>query len=136
MQVYEHEGRRWISKDDHSRILGALIATADAFSQVEGGQVSLLMRKAVGKGRPLGRGAPELQSHFGKDLPIVQQVIVPLVQSLEGMIPGFMDWMTITGFGNDKDMAIAMVTWSEALAAPRNAHPTKNRAAVKLLSMH
>ena len=131
LAVFDLGGRKWITKDDHERISKAVISFAREF----GPPVSVLVAEALASGAPAREGAATTVKHFGKEMPTVQRLVAPLMTTLGEMIPGFVPWLEITGFGNDKAFAVACLKWAEVLAAPRQVHPTANRATSRLLKI-
>ena len=65
---------------------------------------------------PRGGGPDELLRHFGKDHEAAMAVATPVAVALDGMIPGFKDWLCHTGFGDDKLMVLTLLSIANYLA--------------------
>lgn len=130
MQVYELNGRRWIAKTDHLRIGNLLIEYANEF----GNPVADLVRTALDQGTPMGGGADEAVRYFGKSIAEIGYITAPLVTALSGMIDGFVEWLELTGFGDDRFLIKAFIVWAEVLGKAQQKSPTLGRATTKMLS--
>ena len=121
--------RKWLAYADHLRILKDLREMADALEP----PLCFDFRDALSLGKPTST-PEETVAYFGDTLPTATRIIRPLIDSLQQVIPGFLVWLDVTGFGDDKKFCAAMLKWSEKLAAPHQKNATQNRAVVKLLS--
>ena len=104
------QGQPAIHKDDDVKFRNAILTIArpcggSIFRRIHGALVS-------SKAHP---NAAEIIAYFGDELVGVQEEIRPLVEALEGMIPGFESWLAASGFGNDKDYMLAMLFWARAI---------------------
>lgn len=63
---------------------------------------------------PSRQGAQETISHYGDNLNAMMHLTAPLVDTLEVAMPGFKQWLAVTGFANDLTMFKGFVKWAEA----------------------
>ena len=114
LQVWRDEaGKFFISRDDHKRYCEGLLRLA----RVHGADVEDTMRRAL---QGAATDGPECNTvataaYFGTDLPVVQEIIRPLIETFTDMLPGFDIWMTVTGIGNDRDFILALINWQRVL---------------------
>ncbi len=79
-------------------------------------QIRRNMEITLEGGRPRGGGPDELLRHFGKDHEAAMAVATPVAVALDGMIPGFKDWLNHSGFGDDKLMILTLLSIANYLA--------------------
>jgi hypothetical protein len=63
---------------------------------------------------PSTKGAAETMRFYGTNLEIMMYATAPIVDALEVAMPGFKQWIVVTGFGNDLTMFKGFVRWAEA----------------------
>ena len=66
---------------------------------------------------PQANAREEAEKHFGAELPAVIEAVTPLIGKLEDYFDsigarGFVEWLNVTGYGNDVAMVTAMVEWA------------------------
>jgi hypothetical protein len=139
LQVFtDSAGRFFISKDDHRRYCDGLLALARPL----GGNVEAEMRRALADAVMGEIKTEETAAYFGSDLPVVQEVIRPLLDALRNTLPDFDIWMTVTKFGDDCDFILALLNWQRVLTGTTETPRGVNRArilqkiAARLRAMH
>jgi len=127
LQVFTDDvGRFFIGKDDHRRICEGLLALARPF----GGNAESELRRVLSEGVPAAHAVEETAAYFGTDLPVVQEVIRPLIETIRVSLPGFDIWMTVTGFGNDCEFILALLNWQRVLTGVTETPRGVNRARI------
>ena len=66
---------------------------------------------------PQANAREKAEKHFGAELPAVIETVTPLIGALENYYDrigarGFVEWLDVTGYGNDVAMITAMVEWA------------------------
>ncbi len=114
-QVYtDDRGRFFIDPDDHRRYCDALLSMA----RVWGDDAEDELRKALHAGVTTTLAQTSL--YFGADMPVVQEILKPLLEMISKMLPGFDVWMIVTRFGDDRDFILALVNWRRIIVkAPK-----------------
>lgn len=76
---------------------------------------------------PKANAAAYSKQYFGAELPAILKHTQPLIDELHVyfhqylLLPGFMQWLSVTGYGNDYLMIKAFAEWSEMkLSTPRH----------------
>lgn len=89
-------------------------------------QVRPKMREALAV-IPQPGAAAHSQRYFGPELPAILVRSAPLIDEIDLLLlksfnlPGFKDWLVLTGFGNDYRMIKAMVAWADLIYARESA---------------
>ncbi len=138
LQVFvDDAGKFFISRDDHRRYCEGLLRLA----RVHGYDVEDVMKRALQGATPGGPDVEATAAYFGSDLPVVQEIIRPLLETFREMLPGFDVWMTVTGMGNDRDFILALINWQRVIVRmpkPRGTDRNKilQRIALALRRQH
>jgi hypothetical protein len=85
------------------------------------------MRRALESGSPHGGGADEIKRFFGAELEGVLRLTATVVAAVDEMVPGFVDWLNHSGYGDDKFMVLALVDIAEGLATYRRPSNERQR---------
>lgn len=104
-------------------MIADLVALAGAAGEASG----RLMREALEGGVPHSGGKDEAARYFGEHYVAVSRVCAPVVIAIDGMIPGFSDWLNHTGFGDDKLMLLALMEMASSLAKYRRPSDARMR---------
>jgi hypothetical protein len=99
-----------------------LLIVAQAF----GPKVFGLMRDALQGAEPRGGGIEETRKFFGENFEAACYVCAPVVVAIDNMVPGFKDWLEVTGYGDDRLMMVACLEIANALA--RRSKPADARS--------
>ncbi len=122
------DGRRFIGKADHARILAALTRIAGAFADtMPGSDIAEKMRLALQDGRPRGGGVEGARLRFGTDFDAMAHLAAPMVQALDEMIPDFALWLELTRFGDDHFMIAALVAMAGRLTGMNKPSDARQR---------
>ncbi len=112
--VYVENDKFFISRDDHRRYCDALLVMA----RVWGDDAADELRKALQAG--VTTTLDQTSMYFGRDLPIVQEILKPLLEMISKTLPGFDAWMAVTGLGDDRDFILALINWQRVVVkAPK-----------------
>jgi hypothetical protein len=84
-------------------------------AEAGGAKVAWFIHRALRNG-PSRNGADETIAYYGGELTAMMHFTAPTIDALEIAMPGFKQWLVVTGFGNDLTMFKGMVRWAEARA--------------------
>jgi hypothetical protein len=104
-----------------------LLKIADSVADETGGHQGDSMRTALSGGAPRAGGAVEIKRFFGDELEGVLRLCATVVAAIDGMVPGFVDWLNHTGYGDDKLMVLALIDIAEGLATYRRPSGERRR---------
>ena len=109
--LVDRHGCPVLSPDVHRRMCAAVEQLSVPF----GDPVHRMIRAALRNGRPLAGDRQATMAYFGADLPLIQTLIKPLVEAINGILPGFGAWLRASRFGDDKDFVLALLEWVRAV---------------------
>jgi hypothetical protein len=92
-----------------------------------GPRIEGLMKEALQSGDPRGGGIEETRKFFGQNFEAACYVVAPVVVAIDNMVPGFKDWLEVTGYGDDRYMMVACLEIANALARRRKPADARSR---------
>lgn len=122
------DGRRFIGKADHERMLTGLTVIANALGEtMPGSSIPEKMRLALVDGRPRGGGVEGARLRFGIEFEAMAHLAGPVVTAIDGMLPGFRLWLEVTRFGDDHFMIAALVEMANKMTAMQKPSDARQR---------
>ncbi len=109
MQIKRDGMIAWVDRESDEQFRRLLIHGAPA-------SVARKIHLALSQ-TPQTNAREEAERHFGAELPELVKILTPLITGLENYFDsigaeGFVRWLDVTGYGNDKAMISAMVEWA------------------------
>lgn len=115
LRTFQRPGdeRLYITDDDNRRYCQAMLALTHPF----GGDAERFMRYALERNAPRSGDVETAIRYFGTELPLIQEMLAPLINAIEEMLPDFVLWIGVMGFAQDKDFIVALQKLHAALSA-------------------